>query len=211
MHDTALLGGQHQDFNLDKHCYLLPHKYVGDFDALGPRLREVSAASDESVAKLVNRLQKRFRGQPGEPCWWPYRGGQLDRGDPELVRVARVHGERALDVVASELAHIEAVGASGGYATVVEWDWQRDRRMDTHAAVEQLVRQYAELREHVRSLASAPDGERLAEFDLGAPCGADALWVRLAHARIERAEARARDAELRAHEAERRASGVTWI
>ena len=73
------------------------------------------------------------------------------------------------------------------------------------------MRQYAELREHVRSLASAPDGERLAEFDLGAPCGADPHWVRLAHARIERAEARARDAELRAREAERRASGVTWI
>ena len=34
-------------------------------------------------------------------------------------------------------------GASGGYATVVEWDWQRDRRMDTHAAVEQLVHREA--------------------------------------------------------------------
>ena len=139
LHDTALLGGQHQDLNLDKHCYLLPHKYVGDFDALGPRLREVSAASDQRVAKLVSRLQKRFRGQPGEPNWWPYRGGQLDRGDPELARVAHEHGERAPTVVVRELAHIEAVGASGGYATVVEWDWQRDRRMDTHAAVEQLV------------------------------------------------------------------------
>ena len=219
IHDEALLGGKYQDFDrnlapdinpgrdLELHANLLPFKAVGDFDALRNEVMAKSSYRGTRKSNAVIEMLAHVEGLVRGMQWEPRYEGVIDPLDPELVAIRAEHGQGAVDVIVRELQHSEAVHArSGGYTVIAAWDYDKDKRMDTHVAVKQLVCQYTRLRKSVQQLAGETPGRdtKLSEYELGEALGAEQRWVDTARERIAELERRTADAERRATEAERR-------
>ena len=92
------------------------------------------------------------------------------------------------------------------YAVIAAWDYERDRRIAPHEAVETLVSRYNELRKLVQQLAGLTPAREspLGEYNHREALGTQQRWVAMARERIASAERRAEIAERRATEAEGR-------